>query len=36
MFYILTFLGWFTFDAYSGFTLFVLWVCYSICAPCKK
>jgi hypothetical protein len=31
MFFILTWLGWLVFDAYSGFTLIVLWICYAIC-----
>jgi hypothetical protein len=33
MFYFLTFLGWAVFDAYSGFTLFILWVCHLLCTP---
>jgi hypothetical protein len=33
MFYVLAFLGWAVFDAYSGFTLFVLWMCHSLCTP---
>ncbi len=31
MFHILTLLGWCVFDAYSGFTLIVLWICYGLC-----
>jgi hypothetical protein len=33
MFYFLTFMGWAVFDAYSGFTLLILWVCHSLCTP---
>jgi len=35
MFYFLTLMGWAVFDAYSGFTLFVLWVCHSLCTPSR-
>ena len=33
MFCFLTFLGWAVFDAYTGFTLVVIWVCYLLYAP---
>lgn len=33
MIYLLTFLGWAVFGAYSGFTLLVLWACLVCCTP---
>ena len=36
MFYLATLIGWLVFNAYSGFTMFVLWVCYSVSVDAAK